>query len=209
LERATAVLPVAFARDDPPFPGSLPEFQELFSRRSRLRRLPVGRRALTVAGAAKLANPSGSRRKTMPRIAHCCCGSLRVETTGEPAMVVACHCRECQRRTGAPFSVSVIFEKAQVRAEGASTIYIRDGQQGRKIRFHFCPECGTTVYWDPDRLPDHIIVAFGAFADPAFPAPTRSIWEESRHSWVEFGHDLEFRQQHGTTNAPSGWRLKD
>jgi hypothetical protein len=145
----------------------------------------------------------------MPRIAHCSCGSLRVETTGEPAMVVACHCRECQRRTGAPFSVSVIFEKAQVRAEGASKVYIRDGQEGRKIRFHFCPECGTTVYWDLDRLPDHIIVAFGAFADPALPAPTRSIWEESRHSWVEFGNDLEFSQQHGNTNAPSGWRLKD
>ena len=41
----------------------------------------------------------------MTRIAHCCCGSLRAETTGEPAFVAACHCTECQRRTGAPFGV--------------------------------------------------------------------------------------------------------
>jgi len=126
----------------------------------------------------------------MPRIAHCCCGSLRVETTGEPAIVAACHCRECQRRTGAPYGVSVYFEKTQVRPEGASKVYTRNGQEGRKLRFHFCPECGTTVYWEADFRPDQIGVALGAFADPAFPAPTRSAWEESRHSWVAFGHDL-------------------
>jgi hypothetical protein len=45
----------------------------------------------------------------MNRIARCCCGSLRVETTGEPVIVAACHCQECQRRTGAPFGVSGYF----------------------------------------------------------------------------------------------------
>jgi hypothetical protein len=124
----------------------------------------------------------------MPRIAHCCCGALRVETTGEPTAVVACHCHECQRRTGAAFGVGVFFEKAQIRAEGASKVYTRDGQEGRKLRFHFCPECGTTVYWDLDLRPDHIVVAFGTFADASFPAPMRSVWEETRHPWVEFGH---------------------
>jgi hypothetical protein len=126
----------------------------------------------------------------MHRIAHCSCGSLRVETTGEPTLLHACHCRECQRRTGAPFGVSAFFEKTEVRAEGASKIYIRDGQEGRKLRLHFCPECGTTVYGEAELRPDHISVAVGAFADPCFPAPTRSIWEDFRHSWVAFGHDL-------------------
>jgi len=36
----------------------------------------------------------------MTRIAHCSCGSLRAEATGDPALVRACHCMECQRRTG-------------------------------------------------------------------------------------------------------------
>ena len=116
----------------------------------------------------------------MPRIAHCSCGSLRVETTGEPTLVAACHCRECQRRTGTPYGVSAYFKKAQVRAEGANKIYIRDGQEGRKIRFCFCPTCGTSVYWETDYLPDQIGVAVGTFADPSFPAPTLSVWEESR-----------------------------
>jgi hypothetical protein len=99
-------------------------------------------------------------------------------------------------------SASVSFlRKAQVRAEGASKVYTRDGQEGRKLRFHFCPECGTTVYWDLDLRPDHIVVAFGTFADASFPAPPRSVWEETRHPWVEFGH---FPQNRTSLARPAG-----
>ena len=139
----------------------------------------------------------------MPRIAHCSCSSLRVETTGEPLSVVACHCTECQRRTGAPYGVSVYFDKAQVRAEGDNKVFIRDGQEGRKVRIHFCPSCGTSVYWEADRRPGAIGVALGAFADPSFPAPSVSIWEESRHSWVEFGCDLVHLPQGPTAASAS------
>jgi hypothetical protein len=55
---------------------------------------------------------------------------------------------------------------------------------------HFCPTCGTTVFWEADLRPDHIGVAVGAFHDPNFPRPTASVWEESKHGWVAFTHDL-------------------
>ena len=123
----------------------------------------------------------------MSRIAHCSCGSLRVETTGEPTLVAACHCRECQRRTGTPYGVSAYFSKSQVRAEGANKIYIRDGQDGRKMRFCFCPTCGTSVYWETDYLPGQIGVAVGTFADPLFPAPTLSVWQDLAIYGSSFG----------------------
>ena len=131
----------------------------------------------------------------MSKIAHCCCGSLRAEALAEPAIVLACHCTKCQRRTGAPFGVSCYFPKEQVLTEGPSKVYIRDGQQGRKVRIHFCPNCGSSVYWGADRLPDMIGVALGAFADPSFPAPTASGWEATRHPWVDFAHELQHLQQ--------------
>jgi len=124
------------------------------------------------------------------RTAHCCCGSLRAEALAEPIVVAACHCTECQRRTGAPFLVGAFFAKEHVRAEGPSKIYVRDGQEGRRVRVHFCPTCGTCVYWDSDRRPNVIGIAVGAFADPSFPAPTVSIWEQTRHPWVDFHHEL-------------------
>jgi hypothetical protein len=40
----------------------------------------------------------------MRRTATCACGQLQIVCTGEPMKVSACHCLECQRRTGSPFN---------------------------------------------------------------------------------------------------------
>ena len=138
----------------------------------------------------------------MARIAHCCCGSLRAEATGEPGFVAACHCIECQRRTGSAFGVSTYFPKGQVHAEGPSKVYVRGSDSGRQIEIHFCPDCGTSVFWHAAFLPDHVGVAFGAFADPAFPRPTRSCWEATQHQWVAFDHPLDRFQGQSRPKPP-------
>lgn len=98
--------------------------------------------------------------------------------------VLVCHCLECQRRTGTVFSAGAYFQKDRVQIEGDSKLYIRDGQEGRKFRIRFCPQCGTSVYWDGDFRLDLYGIAVGAFADPAFPSPTISVFERSKHPWV-------------------------
>ena len=126
----------------------------------------------------------------MTRTAHCSCGALRVEVAGEPEAVVACHCGECQRRTGSVFGVGAYFKREHVKTEGPHNTYVRDAPEGRKVRNHFCPTCGTAVFWEADLRPDHVGVAVGAFGDNGFPRPTRSVWEEAKHEWVAFAHDL-------------------
>ena len=119
----------------------------------------------------------------MTRIARCCCGSLRAEAAGEPAVVLACHCTECQRRTGSPFGVSTYFLKEQVRTEGQSKVYVRGTDSGQKIELHFCPNCGSTVFWYAELVPDLIVIAFGAFADPSMPRGNRGCgFVERNHS---------------------------
>ena len=76
----------------------------------------------------------------MTRIAHCSCGALRAEVTGEPPRVAICHCMECQRRTGSAFGLVIFFPKEQVRTEGPSKVYVRRSDAGRKVEFHFCPD---------------------------------------------------------------------
>jgi hypothetical protein len=127
----------------------------------------------------------------MIRIAHCCCGSLRAEVSGEPTFLGVCHCTQCQRRTGSAFGVGALFPKQKVRVEGPSKVYVRGSDSGRKIEKHFCPDCGSTVFWYYlDHFPDLIGIAFGAFADPSMPWPPVSVWEETRHPWVTFDHEL-------------------
>lgn len=50
---------------------------------------------------------------------------------------------------------------------------------------HFCPICGSTVYWRAEASPSVIGIAVGAFADPSFPVPTLSVFEETKHGWVQ------------------------
>ncbi len=118
------------------------------------------------------------------RRASCCCGQLRLTCEGEPVRVSICHCLECQRRTGSVFGTQARFERAQVTAiEGRAAQYVRVGDEGNAITFHFCRECGSTVYWVLSGAPDLVAVAVGAFADPGFPAPQRSVYERRRHAW--------------------------
>ena len=118
------------------------------------------------------------------RHATCSCGQLRVTCEGDPVRVSICHCLACQRRTGSVFGAQARFPRAQVRIEGPSTAWSRPGDSGGAVTFHFCPVCGSTVYWQLQAAPDLVAVAIGAFADPNFSLPRHSVYERSRHGWV-------------------------
>lgn len=127
--------------------------------------------------------------------ARCSCGALTLTLSGPSKLVVACHCLDCQRRTGAPFSVGAFYPVDTVAISGPAKEFTRDATSGGKVHTYFCPDCGSTVYWQADVLPSMIGVAVGALADPEYPAPTRSVFEESRHHWVEIDGAVEHFQQ--------------
>ena len=126
------------------------------------------------------------------RIATCQCGQLRVACWGEPVRISVCHCLACQKRSGAPFAAQVRFPEDQVRIMGESREWTRVADSGNAAEFHFCPECGSTVWYRSRPLSDAVAVPIGAFADPAFPAPWFSVWEERKHPWVDIvGEGIE------------------
>jgi hypothetical protein len=118
------------------------------------------------------------------RTASCSCGQLRLTCEGEPARVSICHCLECQKRTGSVFAAQARFPRDRVTAEGRSAQWSRRGDEGGSATFHFCPDCGATVYWEPETMPDLVLVAVGAFADPNFPPPHVSVYEGRQHAWT-------------------------
>lgn len=118
------------------------------------------------------------------RLASCSCGQLTADVTGEPVRISICHCLACQRRTGSVFGEQARFAREVVRISGVSTEYVRVGDEGSKVRFHFCPSCGSTVYYEPEGLEAFVAIPVGAFADPNFPSPAVSVYEERMHRWV-------------------------
>jgi hypothetical protein len=118
------------------------------------------------------------------RRAACSCGQLSLTIQGEPVRISMCHCFECQRRTGAVISNQARFPRERVAVAGTATDWTRSSDSGNALTFRFCPVCGSTVYWTNEGFPDLIAVAIGTFADPTFPPPTVSVWEDCRHPWV-------------------------
>jgi hypothetical protein len=123
------------------------------------------------------------------RHAACSCGQLHLSIEGEPSRISLCHCLECQRRTGAILGTQARFHRDQVTFAGQATAWKRKAESGNELTFHFCPTCGSTVYWEGTGFPESIAVSIGAFADPSFPAPTIEVWEESRHTWLTLPTD--------------------
>ncbi|MDH5797300.1 MAG: GFA family protein [Paracoccaceae bacterium] len=120
--------------------------------------------------------------------ATCQCGALQVHWSVEPDFVIACNCKACQRRTGAPFGAAGYFKISDLKITGDSQSWRRTADSGRWLENHFCPTCGTTLYWLLEMRPDHAGVALGAF-DGKAPVPSRAIWTDQKHDWVAFPDD--------------------
>ena len=161
----------------------------------------------TTAKAETPAQTPATASKSEPgavktRTASCNCGQLRVTCKGpDPDRVVMCNCFLCQKQTGSPFSVQARFPNEQVKIEGKSTAWKFDGATPLPYRTcsssngitnsppdvvtsHFCPVCGSTVYYFRKSDPARTGVRVGAFADPTFPPPMASGLEEYQHPWV-------------------------
>jgi hypothetical protein len=85
------------------------------------------------------------------------------------------------------------FPRDQVAVGGQATTWSRNAESGNAVTFHFCPTCGSTVYWEGEGFPGYVAVAIGNFADPNFPAPTIAVWQESRHAWVSLPADMPLK----------------
>jgi hypothetical protein len=129
------------------------------------------------------------------RTAQCACGRLELTVEGDPTLVLICHCDFCQKRSGNVFIAGAHFGEEQIVAKrGETTIYnglVVDevgavGVPGG-IDYHFCPTCGSTVFWEMQSPLDdkrNVVVAVGNFVDPQFPAPTTELFTKFRHEWV-------------------------
>src|SRR5260370_12965647 len=107
--------------------------------------------------------------------ARCSCGAVTLSLPEEPSkIVVACHCIDCQRRTGAPFGVGAYYPAEVVTISGTSKEFTHAAASGGKIHNYFFPPCGSTVYWELSNLPALIPLAAGAMAQPTNPTPLPS-----------------------------------
>ncbi|MBF9030042.1 aldehyde-activating protein [Rhodobacterales bacterium HKCCE3408] len=120
----------------------------------------------------------------MTRHSTCSCGQLTADVTGEPFAVALCSCEECQRRTGSAFGFSGYWMEENVAISGESKAWARISAVGRRLEFHFCPTCGSTIWWVAEFLPGRIGLALGNM-DHAGLTPVVRVWDKRRADWLD------------------------
>jgi len=99
----------------------------------------------------------------------CLCGEVRFEVSGQPELSGVCHCRYCQLRSGSALGVSVFFKKHNLRiTRGSLKSYKFKTESGKEMNYQSCATCSTTLFWEPEMVPDLVGTAGGVYDPPTF-----------------------------------------
>src|ERR1041384_5842842 len=107
----------------------------------------------------------------------CACGAVRYESTAAPVMMLQCHCRDCQRSSGGPFSSFVV-----VPAEGfqlfqrAPRFHASPSEVGGVTRRGFCPDWLPPIMGQPHSLPTIVAIRTASLDDPSWFNPQMDVW---------------------------------
>jgi hypothetical protein len=129
---------------------------------------------------------------TPPFEGGCQCRSVRYRVDAPVHRANFCHCRMCQRQTGAPVVVWVTVPQTALQQLGTQPAFWRSSANAER---GFCPRCGTPLFWrssGPQRPGEApmIDITAGSLDDPTGVAPSEHIWCESAMPWVKLADGL-------------------
>ena len=113
----------------------------------------------------------------------CFCGKITLQAHVLEENVVACHCTDCQKFSGAPFRATLIIDAAHVKITGEVREYSKIAESGNERLQGFCGNCGSHIYaTSPDRKIYNIRA--GCLEQHNELAPVRHIFGQSSPDWL-------------------------
>lgn len=114
----------------------------------------------------------------------CACGTIRYEATAEPVVMLHCHCQDCQKASGGPFSAYVIIPAdAFTLLKGSPRYHASPSEAGGMTRRGFCVDCGTPIAVKPDANPQLVALRTASLDDSSWCAPQIDVWTSEAHPW--------------------------
>lgn len=114
----------------------------------------------------------------------CQCGAVRYRLKASPLSVYNCHCKDCQRFSGAAWSISMIVRDAEFEVSGAVDRYAKQADSGNVITMNFCAHCHGWL-WNEPPTPGIKVVRAGTLDNLDWAEPVGNIWTDSKAAWVE------------------------
>jgi hypothetical protein len=106
--------------------------------------------------------------------------------TSEPIVVHCCHCRWCQRESGASFALNAVIESDRVIVEsGASEVVLTPSASGKGQKIHRCPQCKIALWSHYHQAGEKFsFVRVGTLDEPDRLPPDVHIYTMSKQPWV-------------------------
>jgi hypothetical protein len=88
--------------------------------------------------------------------------SLSLTTVEFYTIMALCHCIDCQRWSGAPFTSNVVVPRDQFHLlTGEPKVFDVIGDSGNPNSHFFCGKCGSSLYTAPAILPNIVCIKAG------------------------------------------------
>ena len=116
----------------------------------------------------------------------CDCRAVRYRLTESPMFVHCCHCRWCQRETGASFALNAMIEADRVELLcGEPEIVLTPSASGQGQKIVRCPRCRIAVWSNYAGSGDRIrFVRVGTLDDPDRLPPDIHIYTSTKQPWM-------------------------
>ena len=116
----------------------------------------------------------------------CTCRNIRYRMLTRPLFVHCCHCRWCQRETGASFALNAMIEADRVEIlAGEVDVVTTPSNSGKGQKISRCPRCRIAVWSNYAGAGDTVhFVRVGTLDDPDRLPPDIHIFTASKQPWV-------------------------
>ena len=120
-------------------------------------------------------------------VGGCECDAFRFALNEPPLFTHACHCLDCQRRSGSAFGMTTIVLRKNLSITTGEVI---ERIVSPRTTAYLCSSCGTRIYSGSTRFPTTYNMEGGTFDDPAVVSPGAHLWLKRKHPWIEIPRDV-------------------
>jgi hypothetical protein len=116
----------------------------------------------------------------------CGCGGIRYRITTKPLIVHCCHCRWCQRESGASFALNAMIEADRVVVlKGEAEVIDTPSNSGKGQKIARCPQCRIALWSHYAGGGDKVkFVRVGTLDAPDVMPPDIHIFTTTKQPWL-------------------------
>lgn len=115
----------------------------------------------------------------------CQCGQIQYTVEGESLMTYACHCKDCQKRTGSAFSMGAVYPLTALSVTGELTAWKRVSDDGHSNTRFSCSGCGNIIYGVGSATASIIKLQPGTLDASENVTIDAHIWTRSAQAWLQ------------------------